>query len=210
MTTQPHNSPDPPAQVTILLRAAAGGDDKASEKLLPLVYDELRKLAHANMKREMQAAAGHTLQPTALVHEAYVRLVGNGEEAWSGRGHFFGAAAQAMRRILVERARARHAKKRGGDQARVVLHDDAVAFDPADDTLSDDRAAELVSLDRALEQLKSLDERAAQIVMLRYFAGLSVEQTAAATGLSPATVKKSWAFARAWLGREIAQGLAEE
>jgi RNA polymerase sigma factor (TIGR02999 family) len=192
------------SEVTQLLRAAADGDPRASNELLPLVYEELRKLATSNMHREMGAGAGHTLQPTALVHEAFMRLVGDGGASWNGRGHFFGAAALAMRRILVERARGRNAKKRGGDQLRVELREDAVAVDLTTDSASDQQAAELLALDSALDELKAFDERAGQIVMLRYFAGLSVEQTAAALAVSPATVKKTWAFARAWLGRQIA------
>ncbi len=194
------------SQVTILLQAAASGDPQASNELLPIVYEELRKLAHSNMQGEAKAGAGHTLQPTALVHEAFLRLVGSESNSWNSRGHFFGAAALSMRRILVERARARNAKKRGGGNLRIELREDAVAADPDDEALGDARAAELIALDSALDKLKELDERAARIVMLRYFAGMSVEQTAAAMDLSPATIKKSWAFARAWLGHEISKG----
>ena len=188
-----------------MLQAAANGDPRASEELLPLVYDELRKLAHSNMNAQSGRGAGNTLQPTALVHEAFLRLVGTDGSGWNSRGHFFGAAAQAMRRILIDRARARNAKKRGGEQVRVELRDDAVAADPTEDSSGDQRAVELLAMDAALNKLKELDERASQIVMLRYFAGLTVEQTAEAMGLSPATIKKSWMFARAWLGREISR-----
>lgn len=191
------------AHVTVLLQAAATGDPKASEELLPLIYAELRKLASSNMQNEMDAGAGHTLQPTALVHEAYMRLVGDGDQQWNGRGHFFGAAALAMRRILIERARARNALKRGGDRGRVELRDDAVATDPGEGPGSDAQAEQLIALDAALEKLKEFDDRAVQVVMLRYFTGLSIEQTASAMGISPATVKKTWVFARAWLNREI-------
>lgn len=206
---------DAQAHVTVLLEAAASGDPKASAELLPLIYAELRKLATANMQKEIGGGAGHTLQPTALVHEAYLRLVGGGtkgdddKQSWNGRGHFFGAAAQAMRRILIERARARNAQKRGGDRTRVELREDAVATDPGEGPGSDAHAAQIVALDKALDQLQALDERAAQVVMLRYFTGLSIEQTAAALDISPATVKKSWAFARAWLNRAIGASLAE-
>lgn len=195
--------------VTVLLRAVAQGDPRASDQLLPLVYEELRKLAHSNMHREAGGGAGQTLQPTALVHEAFLRLVGTDSQGWNSRGHFFGAAALAMRRILVERARARNAIKRGGERVKVELREDAVAIDPDVGMMGDERSAELLALDKALDKLKELDDRAAQIVMLRYFAGLSIEQTADAIGLSPATVKKSWAFARAWLGRQIATEQAE-
>lgn len=207
--TPPSNSPQASAEhVTVLLRAAAEGDRQASDQLLPLVYEELRKLASTNMNRESGRGAGQTLQPTALVHEAFMRLVGSDAQGWNGRGHFFGAAALAMRRILVERARARNAQKRGGERVKVELREDAVAVDPCQD-LGDERSGELLALDRALDTLRALDERAAQIVMLRYFAGLTIEQTAEAMGLSPATVKKSWAFSRAWLGRNIATESAD-
>jgi RNA polymerase sigma factor (TIGR02999 family) len=200
------------AHVTLLLQAAASGDPRASSELLPLVYEELRKLAQANMGREMGGGAGQTLQPTALVHEAFLRLVGGESEAakqgWNSRGHFFGAAALAMRRILVERARARNAQKRGGGLARVELREDAVVTDPGEGPGSDQHAAQLIALDAALARLETLDERAGRVVMLRYFAGLSIEQTAVAMGISEATVKKSWVFARAWLNREIGAALA--
>jgi RNA polymerase sigma factor (TIGR02999 family) len=205
-------SSDPPAvsdlarqHVTMLIQQAATGDAKASSELLPLVYEELRRLAQGNMGREAGRGAGQTLQPTALVHEAYLRLLGGGEGEWNSRGHFFGAAALAMRRILIERARAKQTHKRGGGMARVDLHDDAVAGEPE----SDAKSEELLALDAALEKLERLDPRAGQVVMLRYFAGLSVEQTAAALDLSPATVKKSWSFARAWLNRQISSNSAE-
>jgi RNA polymerase sigma factor (TIGR02999 family) len=211
MTSDPTSSPmaDPKAHVTILLQAAAAGDPRASNDLLPLIYAELRKLASSNMQKEMDAGAGHTLQPTALVHEAYMRLVGDGGQQWNGRGHFFGAAALAMRRILIERARARNAQKRGGERARVELRDDAVATDPGEGPGSDAHAAQVLALDAALDKLQALDERAAQVVMLRYFTGLSIEQTAAAMDISPATVKKSWTFARAWLNRAIGASLSD-
>ncbi len=195
---------NPHTQMTVLLQAAASGDSVATSKILPLVYEELRRMAQANMAGEIKQGAGHTLQPTALVHEAYVRLVGEGDSSWNSRGHFFGAAALAMRRILIERARARNAQKRGGNAARIELHHDAAAADPGDDTAGDEKAGELLALDQALEKLQKLDERAAQVVMLRYFAGLSVEQIATALDISLATVKRSWVFARAWLNREIA------
>lgn len=185
--------------VTMLLENAAQGDQKAASDLLPLLYEELRKLAASNIGREHSPA--NTLQPTALVHEAYLRLLGPDGEAtgWNSRGHFFGAAAIAMRRILIERARSRNRLKRGGDRTRVELGDDAVAVDAS----GDDESDRLIALDAALTKLESLDQRKAQVTMLRYFAGLSVEQTAQALGVSPATVKNDWAFARAWLAQEI-------
>jgi RNA polymerase sigma factor (TIGR02999 family) len=186
---------DPAARdVTQLLAAMGEGDQKAAGELLPLVYDELRKLAQARMARE----SAQTLQPTALVHEAYLRLVGDTDRAkWNGRGHFFGAAARAMRRIMVERARHQGRLKRGGDRKRVALDDNAVArVQDGDD---------LVALNDALDRLEAQDARKAQIVMLRYFAGLTIEETAAALDLSPAMIKKEWTVARAWLYRELAR-----
>jgi RNA polymerase sigma factor (TIGR02999 family) len=138
---------------------------------------------------------GLTLQPTALVHEAYLRLVGNAEVQWNSRGHFFGAAAQAMRRILVEAARTRKQLKRGGGRSRVELDDAMAAFDPEE--------VDHEELDKALTRLESKDPRKAQVVMLRYFAGLGVEDTAEALAISPATVKNDWAYAKAWLFKEL-------
>lgn len=186
------NTPVAAHQVTMLLEAASAGDAQASQKLLPLVYEQLRRLAQSHMRKE---AAGQTLQPTALVHEAYLRLVGNTELRWQGRGHFFAAAALAMRRILVDRARARHADKRGGGRGRVELHDVA--------SPSDASSTDLLALDEALKKLESEQPRKYQVVMLRYFAGLSIEETAAAIGVSSATVKTDWAVARVWLYRAM-------
>ncbi len=185
---------DPGHEVTELLSAMGAGDQRAAADLLPLVYEELRKLAQARMSKE----PAQTLQPTALVHEAYLRLVGDADRAkWNGRGHFFGAAAQAMRRIMVERARGQARLKRGGDRRRVALEDNAVATESGGD--------DLVALDAALDRLEAHDQRKAQVVMLRYFAGLTVEETAAALDLSPAMIKKEWTVARAWLHRELAR-----
>ncbi|MDX2115478.1 MAG: sigma-70 family RNA polymerase sigma factor [Planctomycetota bacterium] len=179
-------------QVTQLLDAISDGDSKASAELLPLIYDELRKLAQNYMAKEAHAL---TLQPTALVHEAYLRLVGQPDAKWSGRGHFFGAAAQAMRRILVDSARSRGRIKRGGDRARVELNDQLAA--------TEDTGTDLIALDEALTALEKYDRRKFQVVMLQYFAGLSVDETAAALGLSATTVRNDWTFARAWLARKL-------
>lgn len=189
--------------MTILIEAACRGESEAAAKLLPLVYEELRKLASARMANEPRAGAGQTLQPTALVHEAYMRLLGSDGQnvQWNGRGHFFGAAALAMRRILVERARARNAQKRGGGSSRANLDVDQLAIEPEGD--------EVLALEDALHALERADPRKHRVVMLRYFAGLSVEDTAAALEMSPATVKNDWAFARAWLKRHIAEGPAQ-
>jgi RNA polymerase sigma factor (TIGR02999 family) len=161
----------------------------SSAELLPQVYEELRRLARARLARE---PSGLTLQPTALVHEAYLRLAGDGaNRRWDRRGHFFAAAAIAMRRILVERARHYRRIKHGGAQLRVELDAESPALAP---TLPD-----VLAVDQALTRLEQLDPEKAQVVLLRYFAGLTIEETAAAMALSPATVKNEWAFARAWL-----------
>ncbi len=189
MTTGPRD------HVTQLLAAASEGDSQAAEALLPLVYAELQGLARSFMARE---GRGHTLQPTALVHEAYLRLVGDADVRWDNRGHFFVAAATAMRRILIERARARGRLKRGGDRGRVPLADEVLTVEPPSD--------DLIALEEALARLERSDPRKGSVVMLRYFAGLSVDQTAAALGISPATVKNEWSFARAWLHRAMSRG----
>ena len=181
--------------VTQLLVAAGKGDSHAAAELLPLIYSELQRLARSFMAKEPGGGAGQTLQPTALVHEAYLRLIGQSEMKWDSRGHFFVAAATAMRRILVERARSRGRIKRGGDRKRMEMHDGAMAVEPPSD--------DLLALDEALKRLEASDERKARVVMLRHFAGLGVEETAAALNVSPATVKNDWAFARAWLHREL-------
>lgn len=182
-----------PGKVTQILQAAEAGDPQAAAELLPLVYDELRRLAHGYMARE---TPGQTLQPTALVHEAYVRLVGRDDISWESRGHFFAAAARAMRQTLVNRAKRHRAAKHGGDRRRVSL-------DEAE--LVDDRwtADQIEALDEALERLEQLDPRKAKVVMLRFFAGLTIEETAQALGISPTTVKDDWQFARTWLYKEM-------
>ena len=163
------------------------------EDWLPVVYEELRRLARDQMRQE---ATPQTLQTTELVHEAYLRLIGSGATDWSNRGHFFGAAARAMRRILVDRARARKADKRGGGNARLPM-------DLVDVDRIDQHPGQLLALDLALEKLERRDERKARIVMLRFFGGLTIEDTAAALDISKTTVKDEWNFARAWLYQEI-------
>jgi RNA polymerase sigma factor (TIGR02999 family) len=183
------------ADVTQILTAAAAGDPRAAAELLPLVYDELRALAAVRLVGE---PPGQTLQPTALVHEAYLRLVGGGQpDGWSGRGHFFAAAAEAMRRILIEQARRKNADKRGGQWTRVALERANPAVAPPD---------ELLALDEALERLTRHDPVAGQIVKLRYYAGLSVDQAAVALGISLATAYRHWAFGRAWLHGQLLAG----
>ena len=172
--------------VTKLLRKVSDGDETAPEKLLPLVYDELRKLAHGYMENER---ADHTLQATALVHEAYIRLVDWENVSWENRAHFFAVAARVMRKILVDYARQKKAQKRGGQKLAL---DDAVSF-------ASEREFDLIALDDALESLAKLDARQAQIVELRFFGGLTIEETAEVLNISPATVKREWAMAKAWL-----------
>jgi RNA polymerase sigma factor (TIGR02999 family) len=185
------------AAVTQLLDAAAAGDPAAAAELLPLVYDELRKLAAARLASE---APGQTLQPTALVHEAYLRLVGAGAGPdWNGRGHFFAAAAEAMRRILVEAARRRATAKRGGGRDRVALDHLPV---PA----GDDDPADLLALDEALAELEGHDPQAAALVKLRYYAGLSHQEAAGALGIGRRAADRLWAVARAWLFRRVSDG----
>jgi RNA polymerase sigma factor (TIGR02999 family) len=179
--------------VTRILDAASHGDPQAAGELLPLVYDELRKLAAARMAAE---APGDSLDATALVHEAYLRLVGPSERPdWQGRGQFFSAAAEAMRRILVERARRRGREKHGGGRTRVDL--DAAA--PA----APEAADEVLAVDDALEHLRDADPQAAELVKLRYFAGLSIPDSAAALHVSPRTADRLWAYARAWLRQAV-------
>lgn len=188
---------DSAGDVTVLLGAAAGGDSRAASELLPLVYDELRRLAAVRLAGER---AGQTLQPTALVHEAYLKLLGAGGQAltWGSRGQFFAAAAVAMRRILVDRARHRQRLRHGGGRQRVELHDGVLATEPDPE--------QMLALDQALEKLKGYDPRKAELVMLRYFGGLSIDDTASAMNLSSATIKSEWAYCRAWLHRELAGG----
>lgn len=178
----------PPPDVSHILQAIQSGDVRAADELLPRVYDELRKLAAARMAGE---PSGHTLQPTALVHEAYLRLVGKGDPGWQNRGHFFAAAAEAMRRVLVDHARARQADKRGGARRHVPLQ--AAGDVPHAD------ADDLLMLDDTLRELAERDALGARLVEMRYFAGMSVEEAAAAAGISAATAYRHWSFARAWI-----------
>jgi RNA polymerase sigma-70 factor (ECF subfamily) len=175
-----------------LLDGARKGDPESLAALMPLVYDELRRLAASYLRRER---AGQTLQPTALVHDVYLRLIGDAKLSWQNRAHFFGIAARSMRQILVERARARHADKRGGSRVRVT-------FDPAI-LVSPQATLDLEALDEALTRLAALDPELAQLVDLRFFAGLSIDEASEALGISPATLKRRWALARAWLAREL-------
>ncbi len=185
-------------QVTQILQSAGREDPGAANQLLPLVYEELRRLAQKQMANERP---GQTIQATALVHEAYLRLVGSSNLGWESRAHFYASAALAMRRILVDRARRRQAVKHGGDRRRVDLEPVEVACE--DSTFTG--AEQLVALDEALEGLERVDPRKARIVMLRYFAGLTIQDTAKALTLSPTTVKDEWQFARAWLFGEMAR-----
>lgn len=182
--------------VTVLLDAAAAGDAAASSKLMSVVYDHLHMIARARMAGERTE---HTLQATALVNEAYLRLLGKPEAAWAGRGHFFRAAAEAMRNILIDHARARNATKRGGGRAALRI---TSVTDVA--TLADSEG--ILSLDDAITRLERVDERAASVVRLRFYAGLSDELIAETLAMSPRTVRRDWTFARAWLLEELERG----
>jgi RNA polymerase sigma factor (TIGR02999 family) len=174
--------------VTALLDAWSKGDEAAREELIPLVYDELRRVAARHLSRERR---DHTLRATALVHETYLRLVEQKRARWQSRAHFFAVAAGLMRRILVDHARSRRAAKRGGELRRVPLNEELV--------VSGSRHVELVALDEALEELSALDPKLGRVVELRFFGGLSIEETAEVEGLSPATIKRNWNVAKAWL-----------
>jgi RNA polymerase sigma factor (TIGR02999 family) len=183
------------SDVTRILNAIERGDAKAADELLPLVYEELRLLAAQRLSQEKP---GQTLQATALVHEAYIRLVGNEAQGWDSRGHFFAAAAEAMRRILVEIARRKGRLKRGAGRRRIPLEEVSLALEtPADD---------LIALDEALAQLREEDREAAEVVKLCYFAGLTLEEAAEVLGISRRTAARYWAFARAWLYDQMTQG----
>lgn len=183
------------AEVTALLGELAKGNADAGPKLIPLVYDELRRMADRYMRRER---SDHTLQTTALVHEAYLKLVDQHSVTWQNRAHFFGVAAQVMRRVLVDHARGHIREKRGGGVVPVSL-DEAMVISP-------ERSEEFLELDGALDRLAALDSRQAKIVELRFFGGLTVEETAEILGISPKTVKRDWAVAKAWLHGELKGG----
>ena len=183
------------SDITQILSQIESGDSSAADQLLPLIYDELRKLASAKLLGEKP---GQTLQATALVHEAYLRILGNGsEQGWDSRGHFFAAAAESMRRILVDRAREKNAQKRGGNMSRIELGDDLIKGS------SSGKDNQLLVLDIALNALEMHDETKAKLVKLRYFAGLTGEQAANALGIGVSTADKYWAYAKVWLRSEM-------
>jgi len=184
-----NESPD----ITGLLRDVSQGRKDALDRLIPLIYDEMRRIAHGKLRHEDE---GHTLDTTALVHEAYLKLVDLREMQWQDRTHFYAVAARVMRRVLIDYARGRKRKKRGGDAVQIPLAEDLEA--------SVERTEVLLEVDEALSRLETMNERQCRVVECRYFAGMSVEETAEALGISPATVKRDWAFSRAWLNRELA------
>jgi RNA polymerase sigma factor (TIGR02999 family) len=180
------------SDVTLILNALEQGDDKAIERLLPVVYQELRQLAAQKLARER---AGHTLQATALVHEAYLRLIGADSQSIKSRAYFFGAAAEAMRRILIENARRKQRLKRGGKFQKAEMFDEDLAIEPPSD--------DLVALDEALTELEGTDNVKAELVKLRYFTGLTIEEAAEVLEISPTTAKRHWSYAKAWLYKRI-------
>lgn len=190
--------PEPDREITVMLRRLRDGSPGAADALVPVIYAELRRLAGWFMRRERP---GHTLQPTALVHEAYFRLVGQHDVEWQNRAHFFSVAARIMRRILLDFARKRLSARRGGPRQRVTL----------DDTLliSEERLDDILIIDESLTRLAKLDERQSRIVELRFFGGLDVDDIARLLDISPITVKRDWNSARAWLQREISRGLPD-
>jgi RNA polymerase sigma factor (TIGR02999 family) len=198
----------PDGRVTQLLIDWSAGDQRALGELMPLVYGELRRLADRQLRAER---ANHTLQRTALVHEAYLRLINQRNVSWQGRAQFIGLAAQLMRRILIDHARARRRVKRGGGVAPVSLNQTGVILGSGDEDgprgealeLAEDPTVDLSAIDSALSRLETLDPKQGRIVELRFFGGLSIEETAKVVGVSPATVKREWALARAWLRREL-------
>ena len=190
-------SEDSRGQITDLLKGWRGGDEAALDKLVPLVYDDLRRIAARQLRRERP---NHTLQPTALVHEVFLKLVDQNRIQWQNRAQFFGIAAQLIRRILVDYLRTRQAEKRGGASVTIALGD-AVA-EPSQPDL------DLVRLDEALQSLAAKDQQQSQVVEIRFFGGLSIEETAEVLGISPSTVKRDWLAAKAWLYREMSRSLS--
>ncbi|HYY96872.1 MAG TPA: sigma-70 family RNA polymerase sigma factor [Pyrinomonadaceae bacterium] len=191
------STPSPP-EITRLLEDWSRGDRSALDRLIPLVHAELRRIARRQMSQER---AGHTLQATALVNEAYVRLAGDAGQRWQNRAHFFAVCAQVMRHVLIDHARSRAREKRGGALQRVSLEGVAA--------LAEGGEAELLALDEALARLEEFDRQKARVVELRYFAGLGIEETAEALGVSPTTVRREWRRAKAWLYRALAEGQQE-
>ncbi|MCG3131605.1 MAG: hypothetical protein FLDDKLPJ_02409 [Phycisphaerae bacterium] len=185
--------------ITVLLNAAAAGNSQAAAELLPLMYDELKTLARSRLGR---LPAGNTLQPTALVHEVYLRLVGPSDPGWENRAHFFAAAARSMRQILVDQYRRKSSRKRGGDRLRLDADDVEPVIEPP--------VENMLALDEALKELEATDARKAQIVNLRYFAGLSEEETAAMLGVSTRTIEREWRFIKRWLFVRLSDVAVEE
>lgn len=181
-------------QVTQLLIRWSDGDQTALDDLMPIVYDELRRMAKRFMNRQ---DSGHTMQTTELIHEAYLKLLGNEEKNWKNRSHFFGVAAQAMRHILVDHARSKHSQRRGGDKQKITLAENQF--------VTNERADEIVALDDALTRLAELDERKSRVVEMKFFAGLNFEEIAEVLQMSIITIKRDWSFARNWLSKEISR-----
>lgn len=190
----------PSEEITRLLRAWGTGDREALDRLMPLVYDELRRAARSQMRRE---SGGNTLQASALVNEVYLRMVGLAGVEWQNRAHFFAIASSMMRRILLDTARARSARKRGGGDLRITWNDEVIAA-------ADAQAANLIAIDDALKALAKVDARKARMIELRFFGGLSVDEMAVVLGISPQSVKRDWRLARAWLSKELGAGSAGE
>ena len=192
-SSQGKMSQKPPSEITQMLIELTGGNRDVVNQILPHIYDELRRLAGSYLRRER---ADHTLQPTALVHEAYMKLIDQKQVHWQNRAHFFGIAAQVMRRILMDHARKHTAEKRGGEAEKLPLEEEILI-------VSHDRSADLIALDDALDNLAKLDEQKAKIVELRYFGGLSIEETAEVMGVSVPTINRQWRMAKAWLHAEL-------
>ncbi len=182
------------ADVTRIIEAVSAGKASATEDLLPVIYDDLKRIAMSKLSRE---ATNHTLQPTALVHEAYMRLVGTNSDSWENRSHFFGAAAEAMRRILIDHARKKKRIKRGGNSKQLEFNDDMA--------VESTEAEELLALDEALNELELLDQQKAELVKLKFFAGMSLKEAAEILSIPPRTADRYWAYARAWLRRHVSE-----